>query len=231
LPEARSVVAHVRKATAGRTSLENTHPFHVGDRIVAHNGTFGDLASLDSRLGADLLRLGVRGDTDSERLAALLVRETADAGGDEVEGYRRAVGYLSDHHPMTSLTSISVAPSGDLVALRYPENRSLFWKRQGLRDAADGHRLLAPPALSGSGAASGEHALTVLASRPLDDGAGWQELPPGKLLRIRADDLREELVDVIDTEPRLRFADSHGDPGLPWTGARRSTVVSADLGA
>lgn len=223
LPDARSAVMHVRKATSGAPSVENTHPFHVGDRIFAHNGTFGELVGVDSRLGDDLARLGVRGDTDSERLSALFQHESAAAGGDEVEGYRRAVEYLSDRHPMTSLTSISVAPDGTLTALRYPENRTLFLKRLGPRDAADGHRLLAPvPGAS-------EPGLTVLASRPLDASAGWTELRPGTMLRIRADDLAEETVDVTDLEPARRYTDEHHDNGLPWTGRRRATMVPADF--
>jgi predicted glutamine amidotransferase len=36
---ARTVVAHVRRATVGGTSFENTHPFHHGKWIFAHNGT------------------------------------------------------------------------------------------------------------------------------------------------------------------------------------------------
>ena len=221
LDDTRSMVAHVRKATVGGVNLDNTHPFHVGDLIVAHNGTFGEVDQVDARLGIETLRrLGVRGDTDSERFAALLAHQTAAAGGDEIEGYRRTVAYLSDHHPMTSLTSVSIDPNGDFTALRYPENRSLFWKRLGIRDADNGYQLVGD-----------KGGLTVFASRPLDATAGWQELPPGMLMRVRAKDLREEFVDVIHDEPMLRYTDGHEDPGMPGLGRRRSTMVHRELTA
>ncbi len=36
---AKTVVAHVRRATVGEPSIENTHPFNNGPWIFAHNGT------------------------------------------------------------------------------------------------------------------------------------------------------------------------------------------------
>ncbi len=36
---ARTVVAHVRRASCGPVSLENTHPFHHDRWMFAHNGT------------------------------------------------------------------------------------------------------------------------------------------------------------------------------------------------
>jgi glutamine amidotransferase len=36
---AKTVVAHVRRATVGEPSIQNTHPFHNGRWIFAHNGT------------------------------------------------------------------------------------------------------------------------------------------------------------------------------------------------
>ena len=223
LLEARSAIMHLRKATVGGVTISNTHPFHVGENITAHNGTFGAVDMVEGRLGADLNRLGVRGDTDSERFAALLATELERAGGDEILAYRRTAAYLSDNHPMTSITSITMGPDGDLYALRYPENRSLFWKRTGVRDATEGHRLLSERHRPG--------AVTIFASRPLDASSGWQELPPGKLLRIRASDLREELFDVIDVEPAMRYTDPHVDDGMKWGGRLRSRMIDRQLSA
>jgi hypothetical protein len=136
------------------------------------------------------------------------------------------VAYLSEHHPMTSITSITMGRDGDLYALRYPENRSLFWKRIGLRDATRGHAQLVT--------SFDEHrrgGLTVFASRPLDATDGWQELPPGKLLRVRAGTLEEELFDVMDVEPRMRYTDAHMDEGMQWGGRRRSVMLERELTA
>jgi glutamine amidotransferase len=225
LEDAPSAIMHLRKATVGEVSIANTHPFHVGSNITAHNGTFGAVDAVEARLGADLHRLGVRGDTDSERFAALLASELEKTDGDEIEAYRRTASYLSEHHPMTSITSITMGKDGDLYALRYPENRSLFWKRIGVRDAKQGHSLIQPFRQKQDGA------ITVFASRPLDATEGWQELPPGKLLRVRASDLREEMYDVMDVEPAMRYTDPHKDIGMVWAGRRRSVMLDRELSA
>ena len=62
--------AHVRRATMGGLSLENTHPFCLGNYSFGHNGTV-----LEYRR---LLEHGVRepdGDTDSEHLFNYLMRD------------------------------------------------------------------------------------------------------------------------------------------------------------
>lgn len=65
-------VAHVRYATTGSLDIRNTHPFLQDGRIFAHNGVVEGLDVLDERLrevGADDLVLG---QTDSERVFALI---------------------------------------------------------------------------------------------------------------------------------------------------------------
>ncbi|MCW2926728.1 MAG: glutamine amidotransferase [Thermoleophilia bacterium] len=219
--DANSAIVHLRKATVGGVDTRNTHPFDMGDRIVAHNGSIGDRDALDRALGLDLERLGVAGETDSERFAALLHQKTLEAGGDTVLGYQLAAHHLAEHNPMTSLTSVTTTADGDLFALRYPENRSIFWKRMGARDAEAGQRLLVPGERGG---------VTVLASRPLDAEAGWVELMPGELLHVRAGDLHETVIKVIDEEPIRRFTDAFVDEGASWTGPRRHQLVEAALG-
>jgi glutamine amidotransferase len=63
--ESETFVAHVRLASTGGRTVANTHPFAMDGRIMAHNGGFGELPSLEAQLGS-YARL-VRGDTDSER--------------------------------------------------------------------------------------------------------------------------------------------------------------------
>ena len=75
---ARTFVAHVRYASTGGLTAENTHPFEQDGRLFAHNGVIGDLQVLEHELGADL-RL-VQGATDSERFFALITREIGAPG-------------------------------------------------------------------------------------------------------------------------------------------------------
>src|SRR5262249_57761624 len=73
-------LAHVRYASTGQLSEANTHPFRQAGRLFAHNGVIHGLPDLDARLGpAGAL---VRGETDSERVFALITEETAPARGD-----------------------------------------------------------------------------------------------------------------------------------------------------
>jgi glutamine amidotransferase len=73
------LVAHIRQRTVGHTSLENTHPFHSGRWMFAHNGTVKDLAFLRaSTSGARLA--AIRGQTDSELFFAYLLTRLDEAG-------------------------------------------------------------------------------------------------------------------------------------------------------
>lgn len=62
-------IAHVRQATVGGFSVDNTHPFRLRQWIFAHVGTVPAFEELRERLRADLpdfLRRNIRGSSDSE---------------------------------------------------------------------------------------------------------------------------------------------------------------------
>ena len=67
---ARIVVAHVRAASVGVPSTANTHPFHLGRWVFAHNGTIPRFEKVGARLEASTEAAGLlryrRGNTDSE---------------------------------------------------------------------------------------------------------------------------------------------------------------------
>jgi predicted glutamine amidotransferase len=71
--KSNNVIAHIRKATQGRTALENCHPFlrELWGRywVFAHNG---DLKGFNPRLHAAFKPVG---DTDSERAFCWLMQE------------------------------------------------------------------------------------------------------------------------------------------------------------
>jgi len=69
----RTFVAHVRYASTGAVSPENTHPFEQRGRLFAHNGVIGEPERIEPELG-DAASL-VKGETDSERYFALVTRE------------------------------------------------------------------------------------------------------------------------------------------------------------
>jgi predicted glutamine amidotransferase len=100
----RTFIAHVRFASTGSLAVKNTHPFQQDGRLFAHNGVIGDLPALEAQLGEDLAR--VSGDTDSERLFALITREVAARGGDVESGIAAACGWAAEHLPLYAINFI-----------------------------------------------------------------------------------------------------------------------------
>jgi predicted glutamine amidotransferase len=178
--ESATFIAHVRWATAGGRTVQNTHPFAMQGRIMAHNGGIGELPRLEEQLGSYASL--VLGDTDSERYFALIMQQIEAHGGDVGAGITAAVSWIAEHLPVSSLNTIVAAP-GELWALRYPAAHAL-------------HILERPvgPELHVRSATSSMHApalkdapSVVVASEELDGESGWRMLAPGELVHIRPD--------------------------------------------
>jgi predicted glutamine amidotransferase len=87
---------HVRRATMGGLTLENTHPFCLGNYSFGHNGTVLDFPRL--------LHPGVRapaGQTDSEHLFNLLMARFDP--GDVIGSLRRAIRTAVEASPFSGL--------------------------------------------------------------------------------------------------------------------------------
>ena len=73
---AKTVVAHVRRATVGSPSIENTHPFDNGRWIFAHNGTVPNFSRVRDKMIKHidpLHRVEIDGETDSEHIFRYLL--------------------------------------------------------------------------------------------------------------------------------------------------------------
>src|SRR5262245_9393556 len=218
--QARSVtfVAHVRYATAGARTLQNTHPFTMGRRIMAHNGGLGELGRLEEHLGR--YRELVQGDTDSERYFALITQQIDAHGGDVGAGIAAAARWIGERLPVSSLNTI-VATAGELWALRYPGQHALhiIERPAGASSppAPDTDAGAGTPATTGSQpGATGLHARSatssvhlpalhtlpsvVVASEKLDGEQGWRMLASGELVHVRPD-LSVESAVVIPGPP------------------------------
>ena len=130
-------VAHVRYATTGSHDVVNTHPFLQDGRIFAHNGVLEGLDVLDERLRevgtADL----VLGQTDSERVFALITASIRARGGDVTAGLVDAMRWLADNVPIYAV-NILLSTATDLWAMRYPESHELYLSDR--REAPPDHR-------------------------------------------------------------------------------------------
>ena len=182
----RTFVAHLRFASTGAPALENTHPFAQHGRLFAHNGVFWGLEELEQRLGEH--RALVQGDTDSERLFALITRETELRGGDLQSGIQAAIGWVADNVPVFALNFVLATPT-DLWALRYPETHNLFVCERaagggedyhGSKSSTAGTMRIRSPELTGCRS-------VVLATEPMDEDPGWRLLEPGELLHVPVD--------------------------------------------
>jgi predicted glutamine amidotransferase len=185
-------VAHVRYASTGSLTVANTHPFLQDGRLFAHNGVVQGLPDLDSRLAElnapDLIGPGlVKGETDSERVFALVTAETRRCDGDVGAGLRAAIGWVSEHLPVYALNLV-MSTATELWALRYPATHELYVLERpaggtGTARALDARshristrseRLVANPCV-------------VVASERMDDDAGWRLLDSGELLHVGRD--------------------------------------------
>jgi predicted glutamine amidotransferase len=175
----RTFVAHIRFASTGAVSPENTHPFEQDRRLFAHNGVIGDLPRLEAELGDAISR--VRGDTDSERFFALITREI-ERSGDVGAGITRAAAWVAAELPVYAL-NIVVTTASELWALRYPDTHELHLLE---RDAGGGR--LRHAGTDGTvrveSAELGERPAVVVASEPMDDDRGWRALNSGELLHV-----------------------------------------------
>jgi glutamine amidotransferase len=95
----RILIAHVRRATHGDRTAENTHPFCLGEYSFCHSGSVG----AHDRLMGLPDGAGPKGQTDSERLFHRLLREVDPAPDKVLEGLRRAVRAAVSCGPVTAL--------------------------------------------------------------------------------------------------------------------------------
>ena len=183
----RTFVAHLRFASTGPPADENTHPFEQHGRLFAHNGVFWGLEELQQHLGEH--RSLVRGDTDSERLFALISREPQQRGGDLSEGIRAAIEWVADELPVFALNFVLATPT-ELWALRYPETHKLFVLERAI-GGLDGCRGLEESGSAGSMRVRSPELVScrsvVIATERMDDDPGWRLLEPGELLQVPLD--------------------------------------------
>lgn len=175
-------LAHVRYATRGSHTVVNTHPFLQDGRIFAHNGVVEGLDPLDERLRemgtADL----VLGETDSERVFALITASIRARDGDVTAGLVDAMRWLAANVPIYAV-NVLLSTATDVWALRYPEAHQLYvsdrreippdcrFQLRTKRIRADSEHLRLRPSV-------------VFASEPMDDDPRWRLIEPGELVHV-----------------------------------------------
>jgi len=192
------VFAHVRAATPGLAVTEtNTHPFVWGRYAFMHNGEiagFGRIRRmLLDRLGEQAYRL-IQGTTDSEHLFALfldhLMREPLEDPADRLAAALEAA--IEDVLEMCRTAgvdepcylNVAVGDGRAAVVVRFSDDTkggppSLHMHTGKMYACEEGVCRMLDPDDQG-------HAVLV-ASEPLSEDPGWDVVPPGHAVLMRAD--------------------------------------------
>jgi glutamine amidotransferase len=196
-------IAHVRYSSGAALQVRNTHPFLQDNRIFAHNGVVEALDVIDARLaelGVDDL---VAGETDSERVFALItgcIRRGDDVGAGIVE----AIGWLAESVPIFAV-NIVLSTATDMWALRYPETHELYLLDR--RDVDDRRLRMRSHRITAHSDELATDASVLFASEPMDDD-DWQLLAPGELVHVDADLQIDRRIALPDApKHQLRHAD------------------------
>ncbi len=188
------IVSHIRLASVGSESLENTHPWLYRGWVFAHNGTINRKALLK------LLRREYQdfeGDTDSEAFFHLIIQEIEDLGG-PVEGIMSAVKKIVNRGIVFSSLNFIASDGERLYALRYATKRLSYYTLYYLERPREGFELRKlskeTRQLILTKLAHGEKAV-VIASEPMSDEPYWKPIP-NKHLVIISPSLNVELIPI-----------------------------------
>ena len=178
-------IAHVRYATTGVLDVHNTHPFLQDGRIFAHNGVVEGLDVLDERLRevgtADL----VLGQTDSERVFALITASIRAHGGDVTVGLIEAMQWLAANVPIFS-ANLLLSTATDMWALRYPESNELYLLDRSDGSPADGEFDLRTKRIRATSDHLDTRPSVVFATERMDDDPRWSLINSGELIHVDA---------------------------------------------
>ncbi len=195
---AKTVVAHVRRATVGGTSIENTHPFNHGRWIFAHNGTVPNFDEVRLRLLEHmdpLHRSHISGTTDSEHifryLLSLFLRHPE--GGllrTLADGLSHIVQWSQEVDPQARVGLNIILTDGEhMVGSRL--NRSLHYL---IRDCIFDCPICGQPHVHHD--PQRRYRAIEIASEPVTDGEDWYEVPENSVFRV-GEDYRLDMMPLI----------------------------------
>ncbi|UYB36462.1 class II glutamine amidotransferase [Arthrobacter koreensis] len=180
--EGTTFVAHVRYASTGGNTLVNTHPFLQDDRMLAHNGVVEDLDMLDDRLRSlEVLDL-VRGETDSERVFALITGIARENGGDLGDALTQAVTWIAENLRLYAVNLV-ITTESELWAVRYPDTHPLYVLQEGSEDPHRGKNS-ARISVKSDEMEQNKIPAVLVATERMDENPNWRMMDSGEILRV-----------------------------------------------
>lgn len=207
-----TVLAHVRKATHGKNSVLNCHPFQYGRWVFAHNGDIPNFPHWKDGLLSEVsprLRRFVLGDTDSEvifyvflsqleRFGPLSRRHSAEDAASALKEAVAAVRAVCEDGSAEKPTLLTcIATDGDTLVAQQGGKElyfSTYKRRCSDRDTCPS---LAPECEAPSRTGFVNH--LILSSEPLSGENVWQELSEGDVVSI---DWRMQMAHRRSASPR-----------------------------
>jgi predicted glutamine amidotransferase len=196
--KSRNVIAHIRKATQGEVSLENTHPFLRElwgyNWIFAHNG---NLPTYQPELNGRFLPIG---STDSERAFCWLLQElekrfpslpTREDLFSAIHSLTLSLAKLGEFNYMLSNGEFLLAHCS--TRLHVLERKAPFAVAQ-LKDqdvAVDFSAMTTP-----------SDRVAIVATLPLTDNENWRPIPPGQLWVFSQGEIIRELKTIPGLPPK-----------------------------
>ncbi len=186
---AHTVVAHVRRATVGEPSFENTHPFSYGRWIFAHNGTILHFEEIRKYL-LDATDFGqhnaIRGTTDSEHVFHYLLSlwakhperellETVRLGLNQIVHWCHMVD--SETNPALNIV---LTDGNQLIGSRL--GRSLWFLYRQLTFVCDICEKSHVHSETGA-----DYRSVEIASEPLTSESGWKGVPDASVFAVDPD--------------------------------------------
>ena len=182
---AETVVAHVRKATVGPPSIDNTHPFVDRRWSFIHNGTVPGFTAMREQVLAAMTeehRQSIQGDTDSEHVFRLLLSAWAKAPAKPLsdivrETVSQVIAWCNERRPGAPIgLNIMLTDGAELVGTRL--GRTLFIaRREGIHDC----EICGFPHVHHQ--PEKDYRAIIVASEPITH-EHWDEVPERSLYRI-----------------------------------------------
>lgn len=184
----RTVIAHVRRASVGSVSLDNTHPFAHGKWVFAHNGTlraFDAMREWMLKMMTEEHRQAIRGATDSEHVFHFVMSWWAKHPNlTPSEALRTSLQQVIVQSRKTDATAaiglnVLLSDGDELVGSRW--GRTLWYvERHQIQDC----EICGFPHVHHD--PDTHYQAAVIASEPISDEP-WVEVPEGTIFRVTPD--------------------------------------------